>query len=65
MSTSGTTAAVYAVAVSLSTTTGAVPDDAKEKRHHVKGGVGFQNPWDSWFERGGFQIAKAMIGYVA
>jgi len=63
MSSAGTAAALYAVTVSLSTV-GAVPEDAKDKRHHVKGGVGFVNPWDSYLERSGFEIGKALIGCV-
>ena len=48
MSSSVTAAALYAVTVSLSSTTGAVPEEAKEKTHHLKNGKGFLNPWDSW-----------------
>ena len=28
----------------------AKPEEADEKRHHLKGGKGFTNPWDSYVE---------------
>ncbi|KAL8989414.1 MAG: hypothetical protein Q9177_001700 [Variospora cf. flavescens] len=59
MSSSGTAALLYA-AVSPASVTGAVPEEAKDKRHHLKDGKGFTNPWDSWIEMGGFSIGWAM-----
>ncbi|KKY21227.1 putative zn-dependent hydrolase oxidoreductase family [Diplodia seriata] len=50
MATSSTSAVLYAIAVSASQWTGAVPDDAKDLAHHVRGGKGFVNPWDSYQE---------------
>lgn len=64
MSSSGTAAALYAATVSPASITGAVPEDAKGKQHHLKDGKGFTNPWDSWKEMGGFSIGWAMIKYV-
>ena len=45
MSSSGTAASLYAVTVSTSSISGAVPEEAKDKRHHLKDGKGFTNPW--------------------
>ncbi|KAH7356266.1 beta-lactamase superfamily domain-containing protein [Pyrenochaeta sp. MPI-SDFR-AT-0127] len=45
----GLSAGLYAV-VSNPAQVGAVPEDAKEKRHHLKHGKGFTNPWDSYVE---------------
>ncbi|CBX99765.1 hypothetical protein IAQ61_003002 [Plenodomus lingam] len=32
------------------------PEDAKGKRHHLKGGKGFTNPWDSYTESGFWEL---------
>ncbi|KAF2086582.1 Zn-dependent hydrolase/oxidoreductase [Saccharata proteae CBS 121410] len=61
MSSASTTAALYACAISSSQLSGTVPEDAVEKAHHVKGGKGFTNPWDSYKEMSGWEIGKAMI----
>lgn len=61
MSASTTAAALYAVTVSSSTVTGATPEEAKDKRHHLKDGKGFINPWDSHKPLSGPQIGKAMV----
>lgn len=61
MSSSGTAAALYAATVSPASIMGAVPEEAKDKRHHLKDGKGFDNPWDSWKEIGGWAIGWAMI----
>ena len=45
MSSSATAASLYAATISSATITGAVPEEAKEKRHHLKDGKGFTNPW--------------------
>jgi hypothetical protein len=37
-------------AVSSPAQVGARPEDADEKRHHLKNGKGFTNPWDSYVE---------------
>ena len=60
MSTSATSAILYGVTISLAPNKGAVPEDSIEKRHHMKDGKGFLNPWTSWFERSGPQIMWAM-----
>lgn len=64
MSSSATAATLYAATVSSSAIAGATPEEAKEKRHHVKDGKGFVNPWDSWNEMPGPAIAKEMIWYA-
>ncbi|KAL8694708.1 MAG: hypothetical protein Q9218_000719 [Villophora microphyllina] len=61
MSSSGTAAALYAATVSPASVMGAVPEEAKDKRHHLQNGKGFDNPWDSWTEMSGPQIGWAMI----
>ncbi|MCJ1313720.1 hypothetical protein MMC25_007400 [Agyrium rufum] len=61
MSTS-TTAALYAATVSLSPNVGAVPEDSKSLKHHLKDGKGFHNPWESWRDQSAPTILKAMAG---
>lgn len=61
MSGSATAAILYATTISTSSITGAVPEEAKEKRHHLKDGKGFTNPWDSWRDFSAPGIIKAMI----
>ncbi|MCJ1376627.1 hypothetical protein MMC20_007870 [Loxospora ochrophaea] len=61
MSSAGIAAALYAATISTSTITGAVPEDAKDKTHHLKDGKGFRNPWDSWRDFSAPGIMKAMI----
>ncbi|KAF2644752.1 putative Zn-dependent hydrolase/oxidoreductase family protein [Massarina eburnea CBS 473.64] len=51
---------MYAV-VSNPTQVGAKPDDAEEKKHHLKGGKGFKNPWDSFTELGSPAIFWAIL----
>lgn len=64
MSSSGTAAALYAATVSPASITGAVPEEAKDKQHHLQNGKGFNNPWDSWKEMSGPQIGWAILKYV-
>lgn len=61
MASASTAAALYA-AVTSPAQRAAVPEDLQEKRHHLKDGKGFHNPWDSWVDRTGWQIMKAIIG---
>lgn len=62
MAGSVTAATAYALAsISTPSSLGAVPDDVSDKKHHAKHGVGFVNPWDSYKEMSGPEIAKAMI----
>jgi N-acyl-phosphatidylethanolamine-hydrolysing phospholipase D len=63
MSSSATAAALYAATVSSSALSGAVPEDTWDKKHHLKDGKGFTNPWESWREMAGFSILKAMLLY--
>lgn len=64
MSDSAISAILYAATISSSSIAGAVPDEAKEKRHHLTHGKGFTNPWDSWRVMSGPAILKAMLWYV-
>ena len=45
MSSSATAASIYAATISPASVTGAEPEEAKDKRHHLKHGKGFTNPW--------------------
>jgi hypothetical protein len=60
MSSATTAAVLYASVISSPQLLGAEPEDAKELKHHLKGG-GFTNPWDSFLDRSGWQIASAML----
>lgn len=54
----------YAV-VSNPAQIGAVPEDAGEKKHHLKNGKGFVNPWDSFMETTHFEVVvKFLFWYV-
>jgi hypothetical protein len=64
MSSAGTAAALYAATISASPITGAVPEEAKDKKHHLQDGKGFTNPWESWRNMSGPQIMKALIWQV-
>ena len=48
MSSSGTAAALYAATISPASITGSEPQEAKDKRHHLKDGKGFDNPWERY-----------------
>ncbi|EON64824.1 hypothetical protein W97_04058 [Coniosporium apollinis CBS 100218] len=61
MSSASTSTALYAAVVSSSQMMGAVPEDAKDRTHHLKDGKGFRNPWDSYREMSVTAIMKAMI----
>ena len=56
-----TAAALYACTMTSPTALGAVPEDAEAKSHHLKDGVGFKNPWNSWKDFSAPGIMKAMI----
>ena len=45
MSGSGTAASLYVATISPSSILGAVPEEAQDKKHHLKDGKGFTNPW--------------------
>lgn len=64
MSDSAISAIMYAATISSSSIAGAVPDEAKEKQHHLTHGKGFTNPWDSWRVLSGPAIMKALLWYV-
>ena len=61
MSSASTAVALYASVITASKTA-SQPEDAAEKSHHAKGG-GFINPWDSFFNRTGWEIVKALFLY--
>ena len=45
MSSSSTAASLYVATISPASITGAVPEEAQGKEHHLKDGKGFRNPW--------------------
>ncbi|KAF2190933.1 N-acyl-phosphatidylethanolamine-hydrolyzing phospholipase D [Zopfia rhizophila CBS 207.26] len=53
-------AALYAV-VTGPGQIGAQPEDAGEKKHHLKGGKGFRNPWDSFQEPSALKIIVSLL----
>ncbi len=55
---------LYAATFSGPSTIGAVPEDDKEKSHHLKGGKGFRNPWPSYISKTGWEIRRAMLWYA-
>jgi N-acyl-phosphatidylethanolamine-hydrolysing phospholipase D len=59
-----TAAVLYASVISSSQIAGAVPEDAKDKQHHLKDGKGFQNPWPSFRDASAPHILWAMLKYV-
>lgn len=61
MASAGTSSTLYA-AVTAPATSAAIPEDSKDKAHHVKDGKGFRNPWDSWHDQSVLSILSAMIG---
>lgn len=62
---SGMAAAIaYACTMTPPSALGAVPEDSKEKAHHLKGGKGFQNPWPSWIDQNPMKIGGAVAWYV-
>jgi N-acyl-phosphatidylethanolamine-hydrolysing phospholipase D len=58
-------AALYAVAVSAPSEAAAVPDEAKELKHHLKDGKGFENPWNSFQHPKVFKLLKFMVWQVS
>lgn len=52
---------LYAV-VSNPAQIAAKPEEADEKRHHLKNGKGFTNPWDSYIESSAWELQiKGML----
>lgn len=52
-------AGLYA-AVSNPAQIGATPEDAADKRHHLKNGKGFTNPWDSYVDATPWQLLTGL-----
>ncbi|KAF2843394.1 Metallo-hydrolase/oxidoreductase [Patellaria atrata CBS 101060] len=61
MASASTAAVLYASVVSSAQLTGAVPEDAKELKHHAKGGKGFINPWESYTDLPVFKTLCTML----
>lgn len=64
MNAASTSSALYAAVTSPAKVTGAVPEDTKELRHHLKDGKGFRNPWDSYQEWTVLQLFVKFIRYA-
>jgi hypothetical protein len=62
MSSGMAAAALYACTMNGPAVLGAVPEDVEGKKHHLKNGKGFTNPWESWKEMGAFEIGGTMLG---
>ncbi|CAG8953491.1 hypothetical protein HYFRA_00010241 [Hymenoscyphus fraxineus] len=60
MSSGMAAAMAYACTMTPPSTLGAVPEDSKEKAHHLKDGKGFRNPWPSWVDQSPIKITSAM-----
>ncbi|KAI9821404.1 MAG: hypothetical protein M1832_003411 [Thelocarpon impressellum] len=60
MSSAGSITAALTAVVSETPRAGVTPEDAKERRHHLKDGKGFTNPWDSWREMEARKIGWAL-----
>ena len=57
-------AALYSFTMSSPVALGAVPEDSPAKKHHVKNGKGFTNPWESWRDFNPVSLMGTMIGQV-
>jgi hypothetical protein len=64
MASSSTSALLYAATVSVSSDVSSSPADVKDKKHHLKNGKGFTNPWESWKTMSGPAIGMAMARYA-
>lgn len=41
---------------------GTAPEEAKDRKHHLEGGKGFTNPWDSYVDVGLWDlVVKGML----
>ena len=56
-----TAATLYAIASITTPDGGAKPEDAVEKKHHVKNGKGFRNPWPSYKDVAPSKIMWEMV----
>lgn len=57
-------AVLYASVIGSTTLFQSKPADARQLKHHAKGGNGFLNPWDSFKDLTPMQIGSAFISYV-
>lgn len=60
----GVGSVMYA-AISTPVQRAAEPEEAKDKKHHLNGGKGFTNPWDSYAAMGAFETFRTLIWYVS
>jgi N-acyl-phosphatidylethanolamine-hydrolysing phospholipase D len=55
-------AGLYSLTMSSPAALGAVPEDSAEKKHHLKNGKGFTNPWESWRDFNPLTFMGTMVG---
>ena len=61
MSMSASVTALLTATVAQASRPGTEPEEAHHRRHHLKDGKGFFNPWDSWQDMQVFKILMSMI----
>jgi hypothetical protein len=61
MSTSGAVTALFTATVAQAPRPGVEPEDVAEKKHHLKDGKGFINPWESWREMPASKILWSLL----
>ena len=61
MSMGASVTALLTATVAQVSRSGAEPEEAHERRHHLKDGKGFVNPWDSWQDMQVFKILVSLI----
>ena len=64
MSSSGTITAMLTATVAQTPRPGIEPEEAKERRHHLKDGKGFTNPWDSWGDLSASKIVWGLLKHA-
>ncbi|TVY86763.1 N-acyl-phosphatidylethanolamine-hydrolyzing phospholipase D [Lachnellula willkommii] len=57
---SGMTAVVMYATMTAPTALSAVPEETKDKAHHLKNGKGFRNPWDSCIEQNPIKLTTTL-----
>jgi hypothetical protein len=61
MSSAATSTLLYAAAISTPQLQVSQPEDAADKKHHLQGGKGFTNPWDSYRDLSVAQVLGGLI----
>ena len=61
MSSATTSSLLYSSVINPLQGANAIPEDATSLSHHLKDGRGFINPWESYRERSGWHIMRALL----